>query len=89
MLSSLVLAFLPRSKCLLISWLWLPSAVILEPKKIQSVTVSTFPPSICCEMMGLDAMILVFQMLSFSDDNRIKLEMNNIQIFGNLITCID
>ena len=89
MLSRLVIAFLPRSKCLLISWLWLPSAVILEPKKIQSVTVSTFPPSICCEMMGLDAMILVFQMLSFSDDNRIKLEMNNIQIFGNLITCID
>ena len=60
MLSRFVIAFLPRSKCLLISWLQLPSAVILEPKKIKSVTVSTFAPSICLEVMGLDAMILVF-----------------------------
>ena len=60
MLSSLVINFLPRSKHLLISWLQLPSAVILEPKKIKSVTVSTFAPSICLEVMGLDAMILVF-----------------------------
>ena len=61
MLSRLVTAFLPRSKCLLISWLQSPSAVILEPKKIKSVTVSTFPPTICHEVMGLDAIILVFE----------------------------
>ena len=60
MLSRLVTAFLPRSKHLLISWLQSPSAVILEPKKIQSVTVSIVSPSICHEVMGLDAMILVF-----------------------------
>ena len=65
MLSSLVITFLPRSKCLLISWLQSPSAVILEPKKIKSVTVSTVSPSICHEVMGPDAMILVFWMLSF------------------------
>ena len=58
-------SFLPRSMCLLISWLQSPCAVIWEPKKIKSVTVSTFPPSICHEVMGLDAMILVFWMLSF------------------------
>ena len=60
MLSKLVIAFLPRSKCLLISWLQSPSAVILEPKKIKSVTVSIVSPSICHEVMGSDAMILVF-----------------------------
>ena len=60
MLSRLVIAFLPRSKRLLISWLQSPSAVILEPKKIKSVTVSIVSPSICREVMGLDAMILVF-----------------------------
>ena len=65
MLSKLVIAFLPRSKCLLISWLESPSAVILEPKKIKSVTVSSVSLSICHEAMGLDAMILVFWMLSF------------------------
>ena len=59
MLSRLVIAFLPRSKCLLISWLQSPSAVILEPKKIKSLTVSIVSPSICHEVMGLDAMILV------------------------------
>ena len=59
-LSRLVVAFLPRSKRLLISWLQPPSAVILEPKKIKSVTVSIVSPSICHEVMGLDAMILVF-----------------------------
>ena len=58
--SSLVIAFLSRSKHLLISWLQSPSAVILKPKKIKSVTVSIVSPSICHEMMGLDAMILVF-----------------------------
>ena len=54
-LSRLVIAFLPRSKCLLISWLQSPSAVILEPKKIKSVTVSIVSPSICHDMMGPDA----------------------------------
>ena len=60
MLSKLVIAFLPRSKCLLISWLQSPSAVILEPKKIKYVTVSLVSPSICHEVMGLDVMVLVF-----------------------------
>ena len=59
MLSRLVIAFLPRSKHLLISWLQSPSAVILEPKKIRSLTVSIVSPSIWHEMMGPDAMILV------------------------------
>ena len=65
MVSRLVIAFLPRSKCLLISWLQSPSAVILEPKKIKSDTFSNISPSICHEVMGQDAMILVFWMLSF------------------------
>ena len=60
MLSRLVIAFLPRSKRLLISQLQSSSAVILRPKKIKSVTVSTVSPSICHKMMGPDAMILVF-----------------------------
>ena len=60
MLSRLVITFLPRSKSSLISWLHSPSAVILEPQKIKSVTVSIVSPSICHEMMGPDAMILVF-----------------------------
>ena len=58
MLSRLVIAFLPRSKCLLISWLQSLSVVILEPKKIKSVTASTFSPSICHDVMRPDAMIL-------------------------------
>ena len=57
MLSRLVITFLPRSKRLLISWLQSPSAVILEPPKIKSATIS---PSVCHEVMGPDAMILVF-----------------------------
>ena len=57
-LSKFAIAFLPRSKCLLISWLHSPSAVLLKPKKIKSATVSTFSPSI---VMGLDAMIFVFE----------------------------
>ena len=60
MLSRLVIAFLPKSRRLLISWLQSPSAVILEPKKIKSLTVSIVPPFICHDLMGLDAMILVF-----------------------------
>ena len=64
-LSRFVIAFLPRSKSLLISWLQSASAVILEPPKIKSVTVSTVSPFICHEVMGLDAMIFIFWMLSF------------------------
>ena len=60
MLSRLVITFLPRSKHLLISWLKSPSAVIVEPPKIKSVTVSIVSPSICHEMMGPDTMILIF-----------------------------
>ena len=60
-----VITFLPRSKHLLISWLQWPSAVILEPRKIKSASVSTVSPSICHEVMGPDAMILVSWMLSF------------------------
>ena len=65
MLPRLVIAFLPSSKCLLLSWLWSPSVVILEPKKVKSLTVYVVSPSICHEVMGPDAMILVFWMLSF------------------------
>ena len=64
-LSRFGLAFLPRSKCLLISWLQSPSAVILEPKKMKSVTLSVVSSSVCHKVMGPDAMILVFLMLSF------------------------
>ena len=65
-LSRLVITFLPRSKHLLISWLQSPTAVILEPPKIKSATVSTVSPSICHEVMGPDAMVFVFWMLSLS-----------------------
>ena len=65
MLSRLVITFLPRSKYLLISWLQSPSVVILEPRKMKSDTVSTVSPSISHEVMGSDAMIFVFRMLSF------------------------
>ena len=60
MLSRLVIAFLSRSKLLLISWLQSPSTMILEPKKIKALTVSVVSPSICHEVMGPDAMIFVF-----------------------------
>ena len=65
MLSRLVITFLPRSKHLLISWLQSPSAVILDPKTIKSVTISTVFPSICHEVMGPDAMILVFWIILY------------------------
>ena len=65
MLSRFGITVLPRSKRLLISWLQSLSAVILEPRKIKSATVTVFSPSVCLEMMGLDAMILVSWMLSF------------------------
>ena len=64
MLSRLVINFLPRSKRLLISWLQSPSAVILEPQKIKSDTISTVSPSISHEVMGPDAMILVFTLVN-------------------------
>ena len=60
MLSKFVIAFLARSKRLLISWLQSPSAVILEPKKIKSLMVSIVSPSICHEVMGLDAVLLAY-----------------------------
>ena len=65
MLSRLVRAFLPRCKCLLISWLQSPSAVILEPKKIKSVTVSIVSPFIFHEVMGPDALIFIFLNVEF------------------------
>ena len=65
MLPRLVITFFLRSKHLLILWLQSPSAVILEPPKIKSVTVSTVSPSICHEVMGPDATILVFEMLNY------------------------
>ena len=65
MLSKLTITLLPKSKRLLISWLQSPSTVILEPRKIQSATVPTVSPSIWHEVMGPDAMIFVFWMLSF------------------------
>ena len=77
MLSRLVIAFLPRSKHLLISWLQSPSAVILEPEKIKSLTVSTVSPSICLEVMGPDVMILVFSMLSFKPTFSLSLSLSS------------
>ena len=77
MLSRFVTAFLQRSKHLLISWLQSPSAVILKPKKIKSVTVSIVSPSICHEVMGPDAMILVFQYLII--DNMLKMIHNTLK----------
>ena len=65
MLSRLIITFLPRGMCLLISWLRSPSAVILEPPKMKSVTISTVSPSIWHEVMRLDAVISVFWMLRF------------------------
>ena len=65
MLSRFVIAFFPRSKRLLISWLQSPSAVILEPKKMKSATVSIFPPSVCLEVMGPGAIIFLFLNVEF------------------------
>ena len=77
MLSGLVITFLPRSKRPLISWLHSPSAVILEPTKIKSLTVSIVSPSVCHEVMGLDAMILVFFMLSFKPTFSLSLSLSS------------
>ena len=75
MLSRLVIAFLPRSKHLLLSWVQSPSPVILEPRKIKSLTVSAVSPSICHEVMGLDATILVFLMLNSKPLNVVILDL--------------
>ena len=64
-MSRFVIAFLPRSKHLLISWLWSPSAVILGPNKVKSIAASISPPSICYEVIGPDTMILVFLNVEF------------------------
>jgi len=82
-LSRFVIAFLPSSKRLLISWLQSPSTVILEPKKIKSVTASTFSPSICHEVMGLDAMILVFRR------SMILLKFYLEMVQGCLMSCLN
>ena len=68
MLTRYVIAFLPRSKCLFFSWIQSPSVVILDPKKIKSVTVSIVFPTTCHEVMGLDAIIFIFWVLSFKPD---------------------
>ena len=86
MLSRLIIIFLPRSKHLLISWLQSPSAVNLKPIKIKSATVSTVPPSICHEVMGPDAMILVFWMLSFKPT--FSLSSFNKRLFGSSLPAI-
>ena len=65
MLSRFVIAFVPRNKHLFISWLQSPSAVILEPKKLKSLTVSVVSPSVCHQVIGLDAIILVFLNVEF------------------------
>ena len=80
-LSGFVIDFLPRSNCLLISWLQSPSAVILEPKKRKSVITSTFSPSICYEVMGLDAMILVFLKFSF----KLALSLSSLSARNSLV----
>ena len=83
MLSRFVIAFLSRSKRLLISWLQVPSSVILETKKIKSITVSIVFPSICHEVMGPDAMILVFWMLSFRPTFSLSSSLGGGFMFGN------
>ena len=83
MLSSLVTAFLPRSKHLLIPWLQSPSAVILEPPKIKSFTVSIVSPSICHEGMEPNAMILVFWMLHFKPAFSLS-SFTFIHVFGGI-----
>ena len=85
-LSRLVITFLPRGKRLLISWLQLPSAETFEPQNIKSVTVSTVSTSICHEVMGVDAMILVFWMLSFKPTFSLSSFIN--RLFSSLLSAI-
>ena len=82
MLSRLVITFLPMNKRLFISWLQSPSAVILEPSKMKSVTVSIVAPSFCHEVMGLDDMIVVFWMLSFKPTFHFPFSLSSI---GSLV----
>ena len=88
MLSRLVITFLPRSKHLLISWLQSSSAVILEPKKVKSVTVSTVSLSICHEVMGPDAMIFVFWILSFKPAFSLSSFTFIKRLFSSLLSAI-
>ena len=88
MLSRLVITFLPRSKCLLISWLQSPSAVILEPKKIKSLTVSIVSPSICHGVKRPDAMIFVFWMLSFKPTSSLSSLTFIKRLFSSLLSDI-
>ena len=88
MLTRFVIAFLQRSKCLLISWLHSPSIVILEPKKMKSLTVSIVSPSICHEVMGPDAMILVFWMLSFKTTFSLSSFTFIKRLFGSSLSAI-
>ena len=85
MLSRFAIAFLPMSKCLFISWLQSPSTVILDPKKIKSVTVSDFPPSICYEVMGLDAMILSFECWVLSQLFHSPLSPSSRELFSSFL----
>ena len=85
MLSRSVITFLPKSKRLLISWLQSPCAVILEPRKIKSATVSTVSPSVCHKVMGPDAMILVFGMLSFKLIKTTSQSKSDSQDFNDLL----
>ena len=87
MLSRLVITFLPRNKHLLISWLQSPSVVILETPKIKSLTVSIVSPSICHEVMGPDAMILVFWMLSFKPHFHSSLSLHQEALLFFLAFC--
>ena len=92
MLSRLVITFLPKSKHLLVLWLQSPSAVILEPRKIKSATVSTVSPSICHEVMGPDAMILIFWMLSFKPTFSLSSSLSSVQfssVSQSCPTCCD
>ena len=87
MLSRLVITFLPRVS-VFISWLQSPSAVILEPPKIKSATLSTVSPSISHEVMGLDAMILVFWMLSFKPTFSLSSFTFIKRLFSSLLSAI-
>ena len=88
MLSRLVIAFLPRSKCFLISWLQSPSPVIMEKNKIEFLTVSIVSPSICHELMGLDAMSFVFWMLSFKPAFSLSSFIFIKRLFSSLLSAI-
>ena len=87
-LSRFVITFLPRSRHLLISWFQSPSTVILEPKKMKSVTVSTFPPSVCCEVMEPVAMIFVFWILSFKPAFALSSFTLIMRLFSSLLSAL-